>query len=127
MEDVLELYERAHDPQQPVVCLDEKPAYKSSLSEISNGFDGRIPGPIRFRAEHAAPPTMVEITSTFFGDSSHRKKAKSGRNPRRALADDYQASLASIQPPWANGRLFTKLTPADCSRFPRVASDTLHA
>ena len=25
MEDVLELYERAYDPQQPVVCLDEKP------------------------------------------------------------------------------------------------------
>ena len=25
MEDVLELYERAHNPQEPVVCLDEKP------------------------------------------------------------------------------------------------------
>ncbi len=25
MEDVLELYERPHNPQQPVVCLDEKP------------------------------------------------------------------------------------------------------
>ncbi len=25
MEDVLEMYERPYDPQQPVVCLDEKP------------------------------------------------------------------------------------------------------
>src|SRR6476661_3211533 len=25
MEDVLEIYERPYDPQQPVVCLDEKP------------------------------------------------------------------------------------------------------
>jgi hypothetical protein len=25
MEDVLEVYERPHDPQQPVICLDEKP------------------------------------------------------------------------------------------------------
>ena len=25
MEDVLELYERPHNPQEPVVCLDEKP------------------------------------------------------------------------------------------------------
>ena len=25
MEDVLEVYEKAHDPKQPVVCLDEKP------------------------------------------------------------------------------------------------------
>jgi hypothetical protein len=25
MEDVLELYERPHDPQEPVVCFDEKP------------------------------------------------------------------------------------------------------
>jgi hypothetical protein len=25
MEDVLEVYERPHDPKQPVVCLDEKP------------------------------------------------------------------------------------------------------
>ena len=25
MEDVLETYERPYDPQQPVVCLDEKP------------------------------------------------------------------------------------------------------
>jgi len=25
MEDVLEVYERPYDPQQPVVCLDEKP------------------------------------------------------------------------------------------------------
>jgi hypothetical protein len=25
MEDVLELYERPHDPEQPVICLDEKP------------------------------------------------------------------------------------------------------
>jgi hypothetical protein len=25
MEDVLEVYERHYDPEQPVVCLDEKP------------------------------------------------------------------------------------------------------
>lgn len=25
MEDVLEIYERPYDPEQPVVCLDEKP------------------------------------------------------------------------------------------------------
>ena len=25
MEDVLETYERGYDPEQPVVCLDEKP------------------------------------------------------------------------------------------------------
>ena len=25
MEEVLELYERPHNPQEPVVCLDEKP------------------------------------------------------------------------------------------------------
>ena len=25
MEDVLEVYERPYDPQQPVVCFDEKP------------------------------------------------------------------------------------------------------
>ena len=25
MEDVLEMYEQAYDPKQPVVCLDEKP------------------------------------------------------------------------------------------------------
>ena len=25
MEDVLEVYEWPHDPQQPVICLDEKP------------------------------------------------------------------------------------------------------
>ena len=25
MEDVLEVYERPHDPNEPVVCLDEKP------------------------------------------------------------------------------------------------------
>ena len=25
MEDVLEVYERPYDPQQPVICLDEKP------------------------------------------------------------------------------------------------------
>jgi len=27
MEDVLEVYERPYDPEQPVVCLDEKPVY----------------------------------------------------------------------------------------------------
>jgi hypothetical protein len=25
MEDVLEVYERPYDPQQPVICVDEKP------------------------------------------------------------------------------------------------------
>jgi hypothetical protein len=25
MEDVLEVYERPHDPQAPVICIDEKP------------------------------------------------------------------------------------------------------
>ena len=25
MEDVLEVYERPHNPKQPVICLDEKP------------------------------------------------------------------------------------------------------
>jgi hypothetical protein len=39
MEDVLELYERPHNPQEPVVCLDEKPV--SLHGEI------RIPEPAR--------------------------------------------------------------------------------
>jgi hypothetical protein len=32
MEDVLEVYERPYDPQEPIVCLDEKPVWMKSLS-----------------------------------------------------------------------------------------------
>src|SRR3954451_4517992 len=39
MEDVLELYERPYDPQQPVVCLDEKP--------VSLHGEVRLPEPAR--------------------------------------------------------------------------------
>jgi DDE superfamily endonuclease len=37
MEDVLELYERPYDPQEPVICLDEKP--------ITLHADVRLPSP----------------------------------------------------------------------------------
>jgi hypothetical protein len=32
MEDVLEVYERPYDPEQPVVCLDEKPLRCTPMS-----------------------------------------------------------------------------------------------
>jgi len=42
MEDVLETYERAHDPQQPVVCLDEKPiALHGDVRPASPAAPGR--------------------------------------------------------------------------------------
>jgi hypothetical protein len=42
MEDVLELYERPYDPQQPVVCLDEKPVtLHADLRPPSHAIPGR--------------------------------------------------------------------------------------
>ena len=42
MEDVLELYERPYDPQQPVVCLDEKPiTLHADLRPPSPAIPGR--------------------------------------------------------------------------------------
>lgn len=42
MEDVLELYERPYDPQQPVVCLDEKPiTLHADLRPASRAIPGR--------------------------------------------------------------------------------------
>ena len=37
MEDTLETYERPYDPQQPVVCLDEKPVTLHALLRRSTG------------------------------------------------------------------------------------------
>ena len=42
MEDVLELYEQPYDPQQPVICLDEKPiALHADLRPVSPALPGR--------------------------------------------------------------------------------------
>jgi hypothetical protein len=42
MEDVLEVYERAHGPQQPVICLDEKPiTLHADLRPTSPAAPGR--------------------------------------------------------------------------------------
>ena len=41
MEDVLETYERPYDPQQPVVCLDEKPV---TLHSEVRPFSPAVPG-----------------------------------------------------------------------------------
>src|SRR4029450_5882875 len=42
MEDILELYERPYDPQQPVVCLDEKPiTFHAELRPPSPATPGR--------------------------------------------------------------------------------------
>jgi transposase len=42
MEDVLELYERPYDPQQPVICLDEKPiTLHADLRPASPAVPGR--------------------------------------------------------------------------------------
>lgn len=42
MEDVLELYERPHNPQQPVICLDEKPiTLHADLRPASPAAPGR--------------------------------------------------------------------------------------
>lgn len=47
MEDVLDLYERPHDPKRPVVCLDEKPTQllsdgrQSVLAKLGNGVKKR--------------------------------------------------------------------------------------
>jgi hypothetical protein len=45
MEDVLETYEQPYDPQQPVVCLDEKPvtlhAYVRSTSPVQPGRENQ--------------------------------------------------------------------------------------
>jgi hypothetical protein len=44
MEDVLEVYERPHNPRQPVVCLDEKPV---TLRDDVRPPSGMIPGEIK--------------------------------------------------------------------------------
>src|SRR6476661_3391889 len=42
MEDVLEVYERPYDPQQPVVCVDEKPAtLHADVRPVSPAVPGR--------------------------------------------------------------------------------------
>ena len=38
MEDVLETYEQPYDPQQPVVCLDEKPV--TLHADLPSGLSG---------------------------------------------------------------------------------------
>jgi hypothetical protein len=44
MEDVLEVYERPYDPQEPVVCLDEKPV---TLHPTAIARGTRAGGPAR--------------------------------------------------------------------------------
>jgi hypothetical protein len=51
MEDVLETYERPYDPEQPLVCLDEKP--------ITLHADVRPPSP----AQRDAKPDRITSTS----------------------------------------------------------------
>jgi hypothetical protein len=42
MEDVLELYERPYNPQEPVICLDEKPiTLHADLRPTSRAAPGR--------------------------------------------------------------------------------------
>src|SRR6516165_8028331 len=42
MEDVLEVYERPYDPQEPVICVDEKPiTLHADLRPVSPAIPGR--------------------------------------------------------------------------------------
>ena len=58
MEDVLETYERPYDPQQPVICLDEKPVtLHADVRPASAAAPGREPGGIT-NINAAARPTF---------------------------------------------------------------------
>ena len=50
MEDVLEVYHRPHDPDRPIVCLDE--TSKQSIAEIRVPIAARPGQPKRYDYEH---------------------------------------------------------------------------
>jgi hypothetical protein len=56
MEDVLELYERPHNPQELVVCLDEKPVF----------LHGEVRAPEATRP--SAFPSIEMLMKKFYSD-----------------------------------------------------------
>jgi hypothetical protein len=49
MEDVLEVYTRPHDPDRPLVCLDETSKQLIAETRRTDGDEARAPGPVRLR------------------------------------------------------------------------------
>jgi hypothetical protein len=60
MEDMLAVYERPYDPQEPVVCLDEKPVtLHADVRPDSRAKPGRKPGEIT--NTNVAAPLMFSV------------------------------------------------------------------
>jgi hypothetical protein len=83
MEDVLEVYERPNDPQQPVVCLDEKPITLHAAVEPKAGRHFTFATPDRSGFEFAqiavslamAYPDAKTIHLVMDNLNIHRRKA----------------------------------------------------
>ena len=77
MEDVLATYEQPYDPQEPVVCLDEKPVSLHADVRAGLGFN-RVGRPDAITNTNAvAPPTFSAPWSP--------KWAVTSRSPRRIV------------------------------------------
>ena len=87
MEDVLEVYQRPHDPKHPVVCLDE--TSKQLISET------RVPIPAR-----PGRPARLRVCTQRHGQSAHDVRPTGGlayvKVTDRRAALDYAAVLKEL-------------------------------
>ena len=100
MEDVLELYERAHNPQEPVVCLDEKPICLHD----------------EVRTPEAARPGVVAKR-----DSEYKRR---GRANVFCAVEPRAGRHFTFPTPNRRGATFAKVIAKIASRYPRAR--TIH-
>lgn len=93
MEDVLEVYERPLDPQQPVVCLDERAVQlHGEKRQASPAMPGK---PARFDYEYVRQGTanIFCVVEPAGGQAHHQGDPQPQRGPIRQDPDAHRAPL----------------------------------
>ena len=94
MEDVLELYQRPHDPKRPVVCMDEQP--RQLVKEMRRPLPAAPGRPARYDYEYerAGTANVFLFCQPLAGwrraeVTEHRTRIDWARQVRRLLETDY--------------------------------------
>ena len=96
MEDVLEVYERPQDPQQPVVCMDEQPVQLVKETRESLPATGGQPQRVDYEYERAGTAVVFMFCEPLSGwrQATARK--------RRTKVDWAQEVAALLEGPYAS-------------------------
>jgi DDE superfamily endonuclease len=127
MEDVLEVYHRPHDPERPVVCIDE--ASKQLIGETRTPLPAQPGQPERFDYEYVRHGTanLFLVTEPLAGwrhvEVTERRTAVDFARLLKWLADDLLAAAAVIVLVMDNlnthtlASLYQAFTPAEARRL----------